>query len=70
MNHPGGVCGEVSVMDLYEPLYRESVEKRLEYIGLLERIKVILEFPMDDSRRVAEIRECVQEFEDKKRPGQ
>lgn len=57
-------------MDLYEPLYRESVEKRLEYIGLLEQIKVILEFPMDDSRRVSEIRDRIQEFEDKKRPGQ
>ena len=49
--------------DIYEPLYRESVEKRLEYIGLLERIKVILEFPMDDARRVSEIRERIQEFE-------
>ena len=56
------------MMDIYEPLYRESVEKRLEYIGLLERIKVILEFPMDDSRRVSEIRECVQEFEARKMP--
>lgn len=55
-------------MDLYEPLYRESVEKRLEYIGLLERIKVILEFPMDDSRRVSEIRARIREFEARKMP--
>ena len=55
--------------DIYEPLYRESVEKRLEYIGLLERIKVILEFPMDDSRRVSEIRERIQEFEERKMPA-
>lgn len=56
-------------MDLYEPLYRESVEKRLEYIGLLERIKVILEFPMDDSRRVSEIRARIREFEERKMPA-
>ena len=55
--------------DIYEPLYRESVEKRLEYIGLLERIKVILEFPMDDSWRVSEIRDRIQEFEERKMPA-
>ena len=54
--------------DIYEPLYRESVEKRLEYIGLLERIKVILEFPMDDARRVSEIRARIREFEARKMP--
>ena len=58
------------MMDLYEPLYRQAIESRIGYICLLERIKVILEFPMDDSRRVAEIRDRIQEFEDKKRPGQ
>ena len=55
-------------MDIYEPLYRESEERCLDYVRLLERIKVILEFPMDDSRRVAEIRDRIQEFETRKMP--
>lgn len=57
------------MMDLYEPLYRESEERCMDYVRLLERIKVILEFPMDDDRRVSEIRECVQEFEERKMPA-
>lgn len=52
--------------DIYEALYRESEERCMDYVRLLERIKVILEFPMDDSWRVSEIRECVQEFEERK----
>lgn len=57
-------------MDLYEPLYRQAIETKIDYICLLEQIKVILEFPMDDSHRVSEIQDRIQEFEDKKRPGQ
>lgn len=55
-------------MDLYEPLYRQAIESRIGYICLLEQIKVILEFPMDDSRRVSKIRDRIQEFEARKMP--
>lgn len=55
--------------DIYEALYRESIGKRLDYICLLEQIKVILEFPMDDSRRVSEIRARIREFEERKMPA-
>lgn len=55
--------------DIYEPLYRESEERCMDYVRLLERIKVILEFPMDDARRVSEIRDRIQEFEERKMPA-
>lgn len=54
--------------DIYEPLYRESEERCMDYVRLLEQIKVILEFPMDDSRRVSKIRDRIQEFEARKMP--
>lgn len=54
--------------DIYEALYRESKERYLDYVRLLERIKVILEFPMDDGRRVSEIMDRIQEFEARKMP--
>lgn len=54
--------------DIYEALYRESEERCLDYVRLLERIKVILEFPMDDDRRVSEIWARIREFEERKMP--
>ena len=54
--------------DIYEPLYRESEERCMDYVRLLERIKVILEFPMVDDRRVSEIRARIREFEARKMP--
>lgn len=56
------------MMDLYESLYRQAIETKIDYICLLERIKVILEFSMDDSRRVSEIQDRIQEFEARKMP--